>query len=484
MEGAITGNGNVVLGKSDISSQGFFLSGNNTFTGGMTLRAGARLFLNAANSLGAPGNTLTVDDGTISIGALAASPLTIDASSNLTIAAGGVRFSAGGQSIIIASQLSGSNPIRFGRGSFPGEETTYDVRLTHAENTFVGDIQLGESQFFGSAMLGLVADGSLGNAANRVTLGSKFFDGERLKSDRGGLRTYANFTLPASRVIRLEGSTDPSDDRGGVFDTNGFNLTVSGGISELSAGMPLVKAGAGTLTLNGIQTYTGITDVQEGTLAGTGTLGPIKVFSAATLAPGSSVGTLRTGNATFHADSTLALDFSSPSVADQLAVTGTVSLGGNVALALTLNYTPAAGDAFVVIANDGADPINTSGGLFAFGGTPLAEGASFQAGGANWTISYIGGTGNDVTLSPTPATTSNLAMTSFNIGNPAGGAAGKRVQGTISGSPGASIRLMRSATLADWTLLSTIVLDGSGQGNFDVIDPLATDRAFYSLFFP
>ena len=484
MDGAITGSGQVVLGKAENASQGFSLAGNNTFSGGLTLHEGASLLVQNSNALGAPGNSLTIDNGRISIGTLAATPLLIDASSNLTIAAGGALFQAGGQSIIIALQLTGSHPIGFSGGSFPGEETRYDVRLTHADNTFTDDLQLGDAQTFGPAMLGIVADGSLGNAANIVTLGSKFFDGESLRSEAGGLRAYANLTLPASRGLRLEGSPDASDNRGGVFDTNGFNITVLGNISELSVGMPLVKYGEGTLTLNGNHTYSGITEIQAGTLAGTGTLGEVSLSAGATLAPGNSPGTLHTGNVTFNDGSLLALDFSSSSVSDQLAVTGSVTLGGNIGLALNLAYAPDAADTFVIIANDGSDPIDTGAGLLSSGGTPLEEGATFLSGGASWTISYIGGTGNDVTLTVTPATASSLAMTAFSIADPIGGGSGKQVQGSVSGPPDASIQLMRSSNLSDWTPLTTILLNVSGQGSFDVIDPLATDRAFYRLSLP
>ena len=133
----------------------------------------------------------------------------------------------------------------------------------------------------------------------------------------------------------------------------------------------------------------------------------------------------------------------------------------------------------------GKGGIDTAAGLLSSGGTPLEEGASFLSGGASWTISYIGGTGNDVTLTVAPATASSLAMTAFSIAEPiGGGGGGKLIQGAVSGPPDASIRLMRSFNLSDWTPLTTILLNASGEGGFEVIDPLATDRAFYRLALP
>ena len=351
LAGSITGAGAVVLGKSGFSSLGFDLSGNNTFTGGLTLQEGASLQMQNGNPFGAPGNALTMDNGTISIGTLAAAPLTIDGASNLTIAAAGGRFVAGGQSIVIASQLSGSNPIQFSGGSFPGEATSYDVRLTNPANTFTGQVQLGDAQTFGSAMLGLVADGSLGNAANVLTLGSRFFDGEITKSARGGLRAYANITLPDSRTIRLEGSSSASDDRGGVFDTNGHTITIAGAIGQITVGMPLLKTGAGTLLLNGTNTFTGLTTVQEGTLGGTGSLaGGLEVQGGATLAPGASAGLLTVmGDLTLLGSSLTVMEVGGTARGtgyDAINIGGAFTADGTLTVSLINGFSPAAGTTF------------------------------------------------------------------------------------------------------------------------------------------
>lgn len=365
VEGAITGAGGVVLGQSGISSQGFGFSGNNTFSGGLTLREGAALSLQHANALGAAGNALTLDNGAISIGTLAASPLVITSATNLTIAAGGARFSAGGQSIVIESQLTGSNPLQFSGGSFPGEAQPYDVRLTHAANTFVGNLQLGDAQNFGSAMLGLVADGSLGHAANTITLGSRFFDGETTKSARGGLRAYADVTLAASRTIRLEGSTSASE-YGGVFDTNGHTLTVAGAIGQLTAGMPLLKTGAGTLRLNGANTFTGLTTVEAGTLGGTGSLAGSLEVGNATLAPGASAGLFTIGGGLTLAGGSLTLMELGGTIRgsgyDALDITGTFGAAGTLTVSLIDGFSPVTGSTFNLF-NAGSysgafDPVN------------------------------------------------------------------------------------------------------------------------------
>ncbi|RYD26656.1 MAG: hypothetical protein EOP87_22410, partial [Verrucomicrobiaceae bacterium] len=101
--GAITGTGSLVIGKSGFSPASCVLGGVNTFSGGLTVAHGGQLTLQNAAGLGAPGNPLTLDKGTLSAGSVMPSPLMIDSSVNLVIGSGGARFAAGGQSIIIGS---------------------------------------------------------------------------------------------------------------------------------------------------------------------------------------------------------------------------------------------------------------------------------------------------------------------------------------------------------------------------------------------
>ena len=58
---------------------------------------------------------------------------------------------------------------------------------------------------------------------------------------------------------------------GALIDTNGFDVTVAGNITGNVGGCTLTKAGGGTLTLTGSNSYPGETEVTGGTLALTGT---------------------------------------------------------------------------------------------------------------------------------------------------------------------------------------------------------------------
>jgi hypothetical protein len=75
-----------------------------------------------------------------------------------------------------------------------------------------------------------------------------------------------------------------------------------------------------------------------------------------------------------------------------LSATGTVSLAGT--LTVTAAVVPPVGTVFTILNDLGSSAV---GGIF----TGLPEGAQITVGAAKYTISYVGGTGNDVTLTRT-----------------------------------------------------------------------------------
>ena len=140
----------------------------------------------------------------------------------------------------------------------------------------------------------------------------------------------------------------------------------------------------------------------SGTLAGTGTAGAVNVASGGTVAPGLSPGILNTGSVLFSAGSALSIEINGTVLGtgyDQLTVTGSVDItGATLTLSGTYLTTPAvANDLFTILLNDGAGDAVT--GTFA----GLAEGAHvFSSLGQDYTISYIGGDGNDIILTAVP----------------------------------------------------------------------------------
>ena len=69
-----------------------------------------------------------------------------------------------------------------------------------------------------------------------------------------------------------------------------------------------------------------------------------------------------------------------------------MTLAGNIQAMRYERFRPQFGQSYVIINNDGVDPVSGT-----FSG--LAEGASFISGGVSYSVSYTGGDGNDVVLS-------------------------------------------------------------------------------------
>lgn len=221
------------------------------------------------------------------------------------------------------------------------------------------------------------------------------------------------------------------------------DLLVSGPVYDVLpyAGARLVKAGPGVASLTGSNTYIGGTTVNagtlavnntsgsgvgtgdvvvnaDGTLAGSGIIGlpadaaNVTVNVGGHLAPGNSPGILTIyGNTTLAAGSFFDVELAGPNPGtgyDQLMVYGNVSLGG-ANLNLVLLFAPSLGGQFVLINNDGTDPI-----VGAFAGLPEGSAirTSFEGSEYSFTITYQGLTGNDVVLTavPEPGTAILAAM--------------------------------------------------------------------------
>lgn len=351
LDGALTGQGQLLLGRDGFSPGALTLNGANSFSGAIAVTNGSRLSVGHVDALGAAGNLLRLDKGTLEASSRLAAPLVITGATNLQIGTGGAGFMAGGQSIVIERTLSGPLALSIQGGSLPGSTDKFDVRLASRSNTFTGDLVLGDPQGFGSAVLGITADGSLGAAGNRLILGKSFYDGESTRSAEGGLRAWDSLTLAATRTVLLDGEAGST---AGFIDTNGHTLVVAGSIGELQAGLGLLKTGEGTLVLNGQQAYTGLTTVEAGTLGGHGEVERLAV-QAATLAPGESAGlfSVRQG-LSFSGGALLSLELGGllrGSGHDALNVGGSVDLGGDTVLQLSFinGFTAAAGQQFALI---------------------------------------------------------------------------------------------------------------------------------------
>jgi autotransporter-associated beta strand protein len=334
-------------GNASITNNGF-LGFNDTST------AGTATIDNGANSTVLFNNASTAGNATISNGNFAA----------------GVFFSgnstAGNASIV--------NGVAFAHATFfdaatAGTATIVNNHVTASTGFFntssaanavivnnVGDLEFFDASTAGNATITtnsggrtFVSDSASGGTARFILNGTGFLDISGLTTSgttAGSIEGGGNVFLGAKNLT--VGGNNLSTTFAGVIQDGG---------SPGGTGGSLTKAGSGTLTLSGIDTYTGATTVNGGTLAvngsiassvlttvnaggtlaGNGIVGNTLINGGA-LAPGNSIGLLTVqGSLVFTAASSYMIEVS-PSAADRTNVTGTATLGG-----ATVNASFAAG---------------------------------------------------------------------------------------------------------------------------------------------
>ncbi len=265
---------------------------------------------------------------------------------------------------------TGSQVIFFGAGTSAGSAnitntgidvpnnqsstTIFDTTSTAGSASIINESD-GRTQFLsssnaGSATITNNAGGgtffegtSTGNSAQLITVGTGFVD-----FSRSAAAANTAGSISGSGELRL-GSIDFT------VGSNNLSTTYSGVIQDGGdnggTGASLTKTGTGTLTLSGINTYTGGTTVNQGTLSVNGTIGAVNVLSGgtlggigtvgntvvasgATIAPGNSIGTLNVaGDITLAAGSVYSVELAGSGASDLIAASGVATLqGGSVAV--------------------------------------------------------------------------------------------------------------------------------------------------------
>jgi VCBS repeat-containing protein len=261
--------------------------------------------------------------------------------------------------------------------------------------------------------------GSAAIAAGTVAGGSSAWQAGQAFAN--GIYLQGNNTLTFSPTGTQTISGVIGDDFGSAF-SSGYSAPA--GYAEGGAGVTV--NGTGTLKLTGHNTYVGATTVNAGrllvddqilspvtvksggTLGGTGTVGffftPSEIESGGTLAPGDDGAGVFT-SAT-HMDlspgATFAVQLGGTGAGqfDQLVALSSATVDGAILdLSLINGFIPTVGSSFRII--DDQLPLVLNGQILAgvsgtFAGH--AEGSTFTAGGARYTITYHGGDGNDVVL--------------------------------------------------------------------------------------
>lgn len=242
----------------------------------------------------------------------------------------------------------------------------------------------------------------------------------------GGNMVLSGLASTAATIANGAGSgTSGSVDLGGTTRTLDVVNVVSG--TDLSVNVPITnggitKIGAGTLGLNGANTYSGTTTIQGGRIELGGSLnGTVAVNNGAVLAFGATTG-IRTANGSLAVDTggTFRARINGTTAGtnyDQfrlLNAASTVTLNGTLDLVAAAGL--AVGSTFRIVDNS----LSTAAATGTFAGLP--QNAEFYEDGQWWRISYTGGTGNDVVLTriaPTPFQAWQLANFPADVNNTA-----------------------------------------------------------------
>lgn len=282
------------------------------------------------------------------------------------------------------------------------------------------------------------------------------------------------FTVDASQ----EGSLVVDD--GGVLQLGGQivgarTLHKQGGGELLLTGTS--PSFAGTVSVEGGSvradgsTTGGTFDVLAGTLTGGGTVDNV-ILDGGTLSPGPGPAVMRVqGYASLNSGVfQVELNGTTPgSGYDQVQVTQTIHIG-NVQLDLRPTNNIALGTSFLVLTSGATNAISGT-----FAGLP--EGAIVQAGGQYFTITYTGGTGNDVVitrLNP-PATFSTITLSGSNA---------VQLSGTGGSNLTYGIQATTNLTTKNWVNIGTAPVDGTGHFSFTDTNLLLYPQRFFRLLAP
>lgn len=417
-----------------ISSTGVVrnISGNNSWTGAITLPANSRINSDA-------------DTLTFSGGFSGASDLTVGGGGNVTITTTGINT---GSTKTLTKDGAGTLTIS-ASGNYTGLTTVTAGVLNLQNNTASGTTAGGITLASGAA---LQLQGGIAVGAEALTLNNDGISSTGCLRNISGNNSYAGAITLSTNNVRINSDADTMTLTGGI--TGSLNLTVGGsgnvtiGTSGVNTGASktLTKDGGGTLTISASSNYTGLTTVSAGALnvqhaTATGTTaggvtvtagaavqmqGNVTVGAEALTLNGSGVstdGALRniSGNNTWQGAITLNTASRINSDADLLTLSGgitgnalglTVGGSGNVAISSVIGTTTG------TLTRDGAGNLtlsaaNTFTGLTTISAGTVTYGANDTIPSGNSISISNGGTLNIAGYNATNTTISNYGIFQF-----------------------------------------------------------------------
>ncbi len=272
-------------------------------------------------------------------------------------------------------------------------QTALNTSAANYSLTFLGNSTAigGQANFLNAGKVSLSNTTLFSGAVSFNNAGS--LDLQGIVTASGALTVQRPVSVPAPLSLNLSSASNLIS--GAMSGTSVITFGGTGNL-VLSANSPLFsgnfQVNTGSLQVSAFYNNATV-NLGGGTLKGTGQVFNV-IGVTGSLAPGSSLGTLTVGSQlTLASGNTFVTQINGANVGSfgQVSVTsGVTSLGGST-LSITSATGLAAGQQITIINNGNTVPINGQ-----FKG--LVEGASITVGNTVFTISYKGGTGNDVVL--------------------------------------------------------------------------------------
>lgn len=291
-----------------------------------------------------------------------------------------------GKTNIIDTMTTVSNPysVEFKSDFTVGSNVNF---LNNGDVTFLGNTKFLGSAFFNNS-------GNLNLRGNKLNVSGTL-------NVQSKIELFTNLDLFLGSAGNTFGgalSTELSGLSGLTINLNrGSNLVLTANSSKFHGSINLLGDSTSTSTLQIISSYSnGTIILNGGKLTGTGKVKEVQNVGGGIFNPGSPLGTFSIGAGLSLGSNDVfvtQINGSTTGSFGQVSVTGSVSLGNSI-LNIPSASNLSVGQKLIIINNGSSNSINGQ-----FNG--LVEGASVTSGLVTFTISYKGGSGNDVVLTVT-----------------------------------------------------------------------------------